>query len=142
MTRLLDRGLLFADKLALAAFIGLVVLVPAPAAPPEVDGLRFEDPGRLAWIALPEAVGYNVYQGDVGSLPGSFGECRLGSVSTNQALVEDEPTPGAGLTFLVAGFDESGEGPLGDTSAGNPRAADASCVPARRLYPIVSNGST
>jgi YD repeat-containing protein len=117
------------------------MLAPALAAPPEVDGLRFEDPGRLAWIALPEAVGYHVYQGDIGSLPGSFGECRLGSVSTNQALVEDEPTPGAGLTFLVAGFDESGEGPLGESSVGDPRAADVSCVPARRLYPIVSNGS-
>ncbi|MBD3303287.1 MAG: hypothetical protein GF346_12655, partial [Candidatus Eisenbacteria bacterium] len=133
---------LFRHHTALIVIALLVVsAIGSEAAPPPVSALRFDDAQTLRWDPSDGAVGYHVYQSDASEIPDTYGDCRVGSVAGTFATVPDEPDPGAALTFLVAGFDETGEGELGSSSAGDPRMPDVACVPARRIFPVATNGT-
>jgi YD repeat-containing protein len=113
-------------------------VLPASAAAPEATGLPSED--VLDWDAVPGAVGYNVYRGEVTSLQTSYGECLLGSVQGTTAQVPDDPVVGEGYFYLLSYFDGNGEEGLGAGSGGAPRVPDVPCKPARRFFPLTPNG--
>ncbi|UCF67798.1 MAG: hypothetical protein JSV80_00425, partial [Acidobacteriota bacterium] len=125
---------------ALAVLVALFAVSPAPAAPPEVTGVRLVDETTLVWDAAPGAAGHHVYRTEVEALPSSYGTCLVGSISGTSADVPDSPLPGAAFAYLVSAFDADGEGSLGTASDETARVADESCVPARRLFALTPNG--
>lgn len=108
---------------------------------PEVSNVRFQDHETLAWDGLGAAVGYHVYGGDI-SAAGQMqsADCRQGSLRGTSARAPYAPPPGTAQYFLIVGFDESGEGPAGNSTSGDPRPIQARCIPARRIFQFALNG--
>ncbi|MBI4161317.1 MAG: RHS repeat protein, partial [Acidobacteria bacterium] len=109
----------------------------ARAALTEVENLRFLTENEIAWDALPGTAGYHLYVGDLARLPKDFGQCHLGSLQTTRQTLPLPTASGQGSFILVGGFDEEEHGPLGFTSAGQPRIPTAPCIPSRRPFDLV-----
>ncbi len=93
------------------------------ATPPEVTGLTWlEDGETLVWDAAPGATHYDVYRGTSGRNLGCFAFRQ-----PNLSLVDAE-RPALLFTYLAAGWNADGEGPLGNASDGAARTASAACV--------------
>ena len=138
--------ILRASKLPIFLFLAfLSIFIPSASAqsvPPEVEGVRFADATTLQWNVAPEALGHHVYRGTVSGLSsGQYGDCDEGSIPGSSAIVPEVPTSGTAYTFLVAGFNENGTGPLGSASNGSPRTSGQECATARRLFRPVRNGA-
>jgi YD repeat-containing protein len=124
---------------SLGFVLGLLAPRPLQAALPEVTHLSVASSGTLSWDALTGASGYNVYEGNLAGLrTGNYGGCLLGSVQATTASPAATTIPtGSGIFFLVDGFDPSGEGQVSDVPGANPAPR---CIPARRIFPLASNG--
>jgi RHS repeat-associated protein len=137
------RGLACRLLSCAATLLGGGLLAPHNplAAPGEVQNLVFQSRQTVSWNASSGAEGYHLYRGMVSGLPsGNYGTCLLGSVQGATASDPDSPPVGAAFTYLVAGFDASGQGSLGTTSSGSPRSVAIACIPARRFFDVTSNG--
>jgi len=103
----------------------------AAAFPPpgEVNGLQLlADRQTLVWSAEPAATAYNVYAGDLSTLPGPFGACAIARVAGTSAVDLTVPGTGTGLFYLVTGVNGlSEEGTKGKTSNGTARANPSPC---------------
>ncbi len=118
----------------------IVAAMPVLAGDAEVTGVRLPDHDTLAWDAVDGAIGYHVYRNDVERLDSGPGDCRFGSITGRSVAIPEDPEPGRAFSYLVSAFDGDGEGPLGTSSAGDPRVPPDPCVPARRLLPVEPNG--
>src|SRR5262245_61989450 len=137
------RGLACRLVSCAAALLAFGLLAPHNllAAPGEVQNLAFQSKQTLAWSAASGAEGYHLYRGMVSGLAsGNYGTCLLGSVQGASASDALNPPVGAAFTYLVAGFDASGQGSLGATSSGTPRSVAIACIPARRFFDVTLNG--
>ncbi|RMG45169.1 MAG: hypothetical protein D6718_08140 [Acidobacteria bacterium] len=98
----------------------------APAVPPGDVGptLRFDaDRITLRWGAAAGAESYNVYRGT--ARDGSDLDCFVFRTPLTEAT--DPEVPPVLFTYLVAGWNADGEGPLGDASDGTARAPRVAC---------------
>ncbi len=101
--------------------------VSAPGSP---TPLRFVGPPTLIWedAAQAGAFTYNLYRGELGDfVAGDWGGCLEQGLTGTTTDDPDSPPPGGGWFYLVAGENPAGEGPLGTTSAGTPRASSNPC---------------
>ena len=95
----------------------------------EVTGLRFVDAQGLEWDPRPEAVSYNLYRGDLGSLidtdsdgaAESYGVCFASGLASAGASDASVPDAEQGFFYLASGILSSGEGTLGRSSTLAPR---------------------
>ncbi len=113
----------------------------ALAAPPEVTNLRLASGSQLLWDPIGSAAGYHLYRGTLSALrSGDYGACLLGSLQAPSAAAPDPPAiPGEGYFFLVAAFDESGQGPFHFDSSGAHHDPSDACVPSRRIFELTSS---
>jgi len=111
-------------------------LITVHPPPPEISAahsghpLRFSDADSLAWedAEAAGALSYNLYRGDVLDLiGGGYGDCLESGIEQNSFDVDEDPPPSVAWFFLVAGENPAGEGPLGSTSSGAPRAPAIPC---------------
>ena len=85
----------------------------------------------MQWDAVPDAVSYRVYRGDLAALDCGFaGDCRLDLDPDPTDLTSTDsssPTPGSAFFYLVTAVDvESNEGTLGVSNCG-VRASGVPC---------------
>ena len=85
--------------------------------------MRWPGPTAMQWTALPAAVSYHVYRGDLASLGcGFLGDCRddLDADLTDLTLADSEvPLPGEAFFYLVTGVDGGeNESVLGASACG------------------------
>jgi hypothetical protein len=109
----------------------LVNSVSEPAG--AVDGsLRYgPDKSEMHWVRIAHANVYNVWRGTFGGgQPFGYDHaCLEAEVAAIQATDTEDPAPGTGLYYLVAGTNVcGGQGSLGTDSAAVPRPANGSCV--------------
>lgn len=104
-----------------------VVLMPRPRLPVDVTGevgnARWATKVRLEWDAVPGAVSYHVYRGELEQLEcTSLGECRdaFDPDTTDLKYVDfSTPASGAGFGYLVTSEGAGGsEGPPGSSACG------------------------
>jgi YD repeat-containing protein len=112
----------------------------AAAAPSEVQGVQFTSKTTVVWAPTAGAAGYHVYRGALSLLP-AVESCFIGSLQGAGASLPDDPPPGTGYAFLVAAYDETGQGALGSITGGAPRTVAPECRPARRMFVYSSNGT-
>ena len=78
---------------------GFVAAYPPPR---EVLNLIFQsDKQTLAWDPERSVGRYNLYRGDLSSLPGTYGSCLQAGISGESAADVTEPVPGQGFFYLV-----------------------------------------
>jgi hypothetical protein len=106
-------------------------LLPAEVSPPGVaQPLAFADLATLvwepAWISRSDT--FNLYRGPITDLPsGSNGLCYKAGLLTNSMTELAAPSSGSSWFYLVTGKNAAGEGPMGTTSDGLPRATTTPC---------------
>jgi len=113
------------------------LLTPAGTAPPtEVSAqasgspLAFIDTTTLRWEhgSVTGSVNFNLYRGNIADLASESGaECHMPDLPAAGVEDADQPTTGTGWFYLVSGENGAGEGPLGNASAGSPRAPATPC---------------
>ena len=92
--------------------------------------LRFVDTQTLVWEEATEenVDSYNLYRGLIDDLPsGDYGSCLKAEIPVASAEDTQEPSASIGWTYLVAGVNLAGEGPLGPDGQGSPRSARTRC---------------
>lgn len=110
-------------------------------APAEVTDVRWcagPDDGCLSWSPRIDAEYYRIYRGEDRSL-----RCLLtfendscsrlqveNDVTTGPGAIAENPASGRFFWFLVSAVNGSGEGPVGDATAGPRRRSDARICPA------------
>ena len=82
-------------------------------APPEVEGLLWQDDRTLTWSAASGVSSYRVYRDDVSKLSYEFLGVLLTTTSTTSLDEPTEPDPGVAWFYLVSGEDGVREGTLG-----------------------------
>lgn len=105
-------------------------ICPSCDPPPEVAAdLRFADARTLAWGPSSAVSSYGLYRGTFGGRPWSFDHNCLGADLAETSATDDlVPPDGTGFYYLVSGRNACGdEGPLGFTSAGDPRPNPSPC---------------
>jgi pre-peptidase/thrombospondin type 3 repeat protein len=97
--------------------------------PPEVaTSLVFLDSQTLSWPASPDVTSYNLYIGFIVGGPWSFNHvCLEPGLPSPGASDGSLPPAGFAYYYLVSGRNLCGEGTLGSTSAGPPRANPSPC---------------
>lgn len=131
---------MFARTLSVALTIAFLAAAPqALAAPLEAEGLSFTSQADVAWEAQ-SASGFHLYRGDLAALGGNGGACLVGSIQGTTAADAGAPAPDEGFFYLVAAYDEDGEGTLGTGSGGETRPPAPSCIPARRFATLTPDG--
>jgi len=98
---------------------------------PEVTGVVFSGTHEMSWNDAPGALAYNVYlRRDVAATdpPGFAGHCLLSALHAPRAAIESDPPADALWLFQVTAMYEGGEGSMGSTSQGVPRAPAAPCT--------------
>ena len=101
---------------------GFVGRYPPPG---EVRGLRLDASATLQWIPEPSASEYETYRGLMTTLPGTYGACFAGGLTSVNVSDASTPPPGQGYFYLVTARNRLGEeGPKGyrsdTTEEGNP----------------------
>ena len=108
----------------LLSFTALAV-DPGPA-PNEVQNLRFDSKVDLSWDALPAGTRYNLYRGNLATLPNSGG-CLVQEVSPPGATDSATPSVGQAFFYLASGTTGLVEGTLGFRSDGLERVNLSPC---------------
>ncbi len=101
------------------------------AVPAELGGtvVMGPEPGGIAWAGIPQAALYNLYRG-LGAGEGPFDpgrSCFGAGLPGTSASDPEIPGPGGYFYYLVSGKNACGEGPLGSSSDGQPRANATPC---------------
>ncbi|HEU5180156.1 MAG TPA: hypothetical protein VFW45_05155 [Candidatus Polarisedimenticolia bacterium] len=92
----------------------------------EVTGVRFTNPTILQWNAEPSAQWYEVYQS--ASLPGTFGTCYAGDLTTTSLADATTPAIGSRFYYLVTARNRlRQEGTKGFGSTGTERTNTLPC---------------
>lgn len=90
---------------------------PREVSPPGTpEPLRFTSRTGLTWesAASSGSLRFNAYRGDLATIPtGDYGTCLASDIPTNTLSVPEDPPIAIGWTYLVAGENAVGEGPLG-----------------------------
>ena len=97
--------------------------LPSDFRPPgEVANLLFTDTSTITWDPEPSVGSYNLYSGDITTLPGTYGtKVQSGIVAANTTYSEN-PDPGQCVYFIVTASNRlSEEGTKGTDSSGTPR---------------------
>jgi len=103
---------------------GFIASFPPPE---EVLNLRFTSKTNFLWDPEKSVGVYNVYRGNLSSLPSSYGTC-FGTVSTNSATDTSTPPTGQGYFYLVTAENRIGEeGTMGFQSNGTRRTNGSPC---------------
>lgn len=98
--------------------------LPAPAGA-KANG---EDIFRYEWTPESTALAYNVYRVSLLDLSATnYGSCYRSQIKTAYTEIRESPTAGQGYGYLVTGEFASGEGSMGEDSAGRPRPNDFPC---------------
>ena len=87
----------------------------------EVQQLSVDETGRILWLANPVFSGYQLFRGTLSQLQeGLYGGCFW--VGAGPPVSDEEnPAPGEGWLYLVAGTNPTGLGSLGTGSDGVER---------------------
>jgi len=95
----------------------------------EAFGLLFDDATTMSWEVEPQAVAYNVYRGETGSLSGlDNGGCLQSSGPGTGYTDPEEPAAAEGFFYLVAASNRlAEEGTLGFDSDGVERGNATPC---------------
>jgi hypothetical protein len=94
--------------------------------PGEVTGVRFTNPTTLQWNAEPSAEWYEVYQAT--SLPGTFGTCYAGDLTTASLIDASTPPLGSRVYYMVTVRNRlREEGTKGFGSTGTERTNTLPC---------------
>jgi len=99
---------------------------PAGAAQP----VAFATPTSIVWDAAAAngSTTFEVYRGNLAYLAlADYGACLVAGLQQSQYDDPALPDRGDGFQYLVAGRTTGGRGPLGNDSAGTPRAPSAPC---------------
>ncbi len=112
-----------------AIVLALVALAARPAlaqVPPPVGAtLRLDaDRATLRWDPVDGATAYNVYRGT----RGDASDLACWVFRTPASSATDPEVPAALFTYLVGAWNPSGDGALGEDSAGTPRAPAVRCA--------------
>ncbi len=92
----------------------------------EVTGVRFSDPTTLQWNAEPSAEWYEVYQAT--SLPGTFGTCYAGDLTSTSLADATVPALGTRVYYMVTARNHlREEGTKGFGSTGTERPNTLPC---------------
>ena len=116
-----------------SALVAIVILgVPASLAGdtgPPVDGVVFSSGAAMSWLPVSGAVVYNVYVTGMFGDPLPFhGVCLETAIPDPQTEFFVIAAPGSVRMFQVTAVFGGGEGSMGATSFGQPRAPAAPCV--------------
>ena len=104
---------------------GFVGRYPPPG---EVPGLQFTASSILQWSPEISASEYETYRGLITSLPGSYGGCFAGGLTSVSASDGSSPPLGQGYFYLVTARDRLGEeGPKGYRSGGADEGNPSPC---------------
>jgi len=97
--------------------------------PPEVAmDLGFQDPQTVAWSGSPGVASYALYRGSVGAGATLYNHTCLQPSLTNPGAVDGTLPPArSAFYYLVSGRNACGEGPLGVSSADQPRPTPSPC---------------
>ena len=99
--------------------------------PEEVIGAGFQSPGVLSWSRQYLADGYHVYRRLQASGPGGWTCLRVVPAGTTTGILEPQTPPlGEAFQYVVAIREETREGTLGRTSAGDRRTVSVPCAAA------------
>jgi hypothetical protein len=105
--------------------------VPLEVSPPvSFDALRFTAADALVWQdrSASGSSAFNLYRGTIeGLASGSYGTCLASELLTSTGSDGAIPPPDVCWTYLVTGVTSSGEGTMGNTSAGLPRVNATPC---------------
>ena len=152
MTNCARRFVLVLSLLLMASAPLLAEEIPSNLATPEIT--VWED--RLQWTPVPDATGYDVVRGDLGTLLGTRGdftaatvECLADDYAPTALPYTDVPPRGRASWFLVRGVTPSEVGTFDLDGAGQVdlrdfeiEASPFACPPAIRPHlPIVINGN-
>jgi hypothetical protein len=101
---------------------GFVGRYPPPG---EVQGLRVDASSMLQWNPELSAAEYEMYRGLMATLPGTYGACFAGGLTSVNVSDASTPPVGQGYFYLVTARNRLGEeGPKGfrsdATEEGNP----------------------
>jgi hypothetical protein len=101
----------------------------APYRPPgEVLGLAFASKSSLTWTPERSIGTYDFYRNTIVSLPGDFGSCFAGQLTTEGITDPTIPSAGTGFFYLVAARNRLGEhGTKGYRSGGVERSNPSPC---------------
>jgi hypothetical protein len=103
---------------------------PRPCNPPAEAALdlRFQDKQTLVWTASADASTYDAYRGTLDGGDWNVDTtCLRSGLPTPLATDAELPAVAAGFYYLVAGRNPCGEGTLGSSSSGTPRANPSPC---------------
>lgn len=104
---------------------GFVGRYPPPG---EVQGLRLIAPATVQWNPEPSASEYETYRGLMSTLPGSYGDCFAGALTSVNVSDASTPSVGQGYFYLVTARNRLGEeGPKGYRSDGTVEANLSPC---------------
>jgi hypothetical protein len=128
-----DTGTLVQWKLVLTSLSGFACSGCTPTLPPpgEVAGLKWSAGDTAFWTPTPGASEYRIYRGtraDIAKLlTANVDSCTRATTAgtTQNGLTDAPPIPGSFYWWLVRAANATGEGPVGNASAG-PRALDSS----------------
>jgi len=115
--------------------IGWQVQVTEALLPPEISGpghapFRFTNKFTVWWEEASQigADSYNLYRGDVSALAGGdYGACLESGLTYPSTTVAEDPPSDSCWTYLIAGFNNAGEGPLGADAEGVQRTPGSPC---------------
>jgi len=103
-------------------------LVAANPPPREVLNMRWNDGSNLAWDGEMSVGVYNLYRGQMGTLPGGYGSCQAGGLTSAAAVESTTPLSRQAWFYLVTAENRLGEeGTKGSASNGSPRANPTPC---------------
>ncbi len=120
----------------------LVVARASAQAPPEVQGVVFDEPTTLVWAPASGASAYDVYRGTLADLTSGIpGRCHAYRVNGTSFATPAAPEPDAGFFYLVTGESSAGlEGTAGTDSQGVAHAVLGHCGPLMRNHVLDRTG--
>jgi hypothetical protein len=104
---------------------GFVGRYPPPG---EVQGLHVDASATLLWNPEPSASEYETYRGLIATLPGTYGACFAGGLTSVNVSDASTPSAGQGYFYLVTARNRLGEeGPKGYRSDGTEEGNPSPC---------------
>ncbi len=111
-------------RLAVLLVLAVLSVQAVHAVPGEVSGVQAAG-GGFGWNLEAQAIEYRVYRGRVSALgPSGRGSCYVPRLTRIDFVEPADPQPGESFYYLVAAADDTGEGPVGEGSAAQPRLID------------------
>lgn len=104
---------------------GFVGRYPPPG---EVAGFAFSNKTTLGWNPERSVGKYEVYRGQLSSLPGTYGACFAAGLTVETVAAGSNPAPGQGYFYVVTARNRLGEeGPKGYRSDGTVEGNPSPC---------------